>query len=75
MAYLREIASECEFFGCTRSAAVRVFNRVNALQGSFCRKHGAAVLKQLQGREEVAEWAERRVAEAGGSDSLPVGRR
>lgn len=40
MAYVKDIAGTCANPTCTKPATVEVFNRLNALCGKYCRKHG-----------------------------------
>lgn len=56
MAYLRDIAVKCA--RCLRPATVELLNNRNAVIGRYCKRCGAAALRDQQGRERAAgEWA------------------
>jgi hypothetical protein len=62
-AHLRPLQIQCQWHGwhgCTKRALVEVFNRYNASQGKFCRRHGSMRVKDLQADEKVVREAEGR---------------
>lgn len=60
MAWMRDLESECQQFGCSRMAKVEVLSPQNHSFGYFCRPCGRGKLKQLNDYEEKE--AERRLA-------------
>jgi hypothetical protein len=52
MAYLRDLP-ERKCFSCRKRASVELFNRANGSHGLFCRRCGAARLKNLLASEAL----------------------
>lgn len=51
MAYLRDIAHECDRSGCTRKATKRLYNARNAPCGDYCTTHARTALTDAMRRE------------------------
>jgi len=52
MAYLRSLVVKCR--DCPRAAVEELITNRNARMGSFCRRHGARAMRELQRRESEA---------------------
>ena len=54
-AHLRPLKVACDRAGCKSRALVEVFNAVNASLGTFCRKHGAELVRVLNAQDRERE--------------------